>query len=216
MAEAAMLTQPPSTPTCRKDKDCPKNHVVHTANRQTGEAFPLTIHLEHHKNSGKHGPLDIKVVQQLSEVWELMEQAAAWLAPTSRCFFFPFSSQELYGRDSHTEHYFSITSTAILSGCGLSCCYQDIRHLYGTLFSMYLGQATLTAEDVGIDHMRQAASSLMGTSTLAWDRTYDASARQRAHRRVVAHYPAFREFVRADMARQQVTAPRNPITGRVG
>lgn len=203
-------------PWCSKGTACPKNHIKHTQHRETGERF-TTFHLEHHKTTGKLGARQYPLTKETVEVCELLEGASAFLSPSSRGFFFPLGQKKLReGIDKFGEEYFSLHLSSILSCQGQYVNATDIRKKFSTLFSDYLGQAQLSIEDVGAAVLRDATAALTGSSTIAWDRSYDIRAKERAYVRVLHHYPAFRAFVREDYDRMLAIVPRNPITGSIG
>jgi len=201
---------PTSFSTCRCT-NCPKNHLRHTTNTSSNEDQAV-IHLEHHKNSGRQGPVEYVVAPGMVKVWAMIEGAAAYLGPNARGLFFPPTGYKTKGQELYSEDYMSSRVSKQLSKCGRKCGANDARHLFGTMFSLYLGQATFTTEDLSSAYLRDAAAVMTGSSSVAWNRTYDANARVRGYRRVLHHYPSFKEFVVADFERVQATVGRNPIT----
>ena len=146
------------------------------------------------------------------KVWAMIEGAAAYLGPNSRTIFFPLLGYQSRGQEVYSEDYMSSVVSKQLSKCGSKCGANDARHLFGTMFSLYLGQATFTTEDLSSAYLRDAAAVMTGSSSVAWNRTYDANARVNGYRRVLHHYPSFKEFVVSDFQRVQATVGRNPIT----
>lgn len=193
---------------------CPKNHIQHTTNTATNME-EAKIHLHHHKNSGRHGAVEYEVAPDMVKVWAMMEAAAAVLGRHARGFFFSSINYKRKSRDQYGEDYFSNIISKQLSKCGKWVCANQVRHLFSTMFSAYLGQATFHQADLSIAYLRDAAAVMTGSSSNTWNTTYDANARVQGYRRVLHHYSAFKEWVKADFARQQATLPRNPITGQV-
>jgi hypothetical protein len=149
------------------------------------------------------------------DVWALMEGAAATLGPHARGFFFPLGDYKNFGKDIYQEAYMSTIISAQLSKCGLRVGANDVRHLFSTMFSLYLGHAVFSVEDLSISYLRDAAAVMTGSSPVTWNTTYDANARVNGYKRVVHHYPAFKEFVKGHYDTMQATLPRNPITGEL-
>lgn len=201
------------SPGCRKTT-CAKNHVKHSTNTTTG-VDEAKIHLEHHKNSGRQGPVDYEVASDMVQVWALLEAAAAFQGPTARSMFFPVLEYKNFGKDLYADSYMSMIITKQLSKCGFKVGANDVRHLFSTMFSLYLGQATFSVDDLSVAYLREAAAVMTGSSSKTWNTTYDANARVNGYKRVVKHYPTFKLFVNADFARVQATVDRNPITGEL-
>lgn len=210
------VAPPPLAPlalVCRK-KDCAKNHIKHTTNTST-HVDEAKIHLEHHKNSSRQGAVEYEVAPSMVKVWALLESAADFLGPTARGIFFPVLEYKSYGKDLYKDSYMSIIISNQLSKCGYKVGANDVRHLFSTMFSLYLNQATFSPDDLSVTFLREAAAVMTGSSSRAWNNTYDANARVNGYKRVVHHYPAFKQFVLADFARQEATVERNPITGEL-
>lgn len=196
---------------CRDPIACTKNHIKHSTNTETN-LDEAKIHLEHHKNRSRQGVLVLDVAHCMVEVWALLESAAAFLDPDRKGIFFPLGSSS----ESYSESYMSIIISNQLSKCGFKVCNNDCRHMFGTMFSKYLGNATFITEDLSIQYLRDTAAVMTGSSTDAWNHTYDANARVNGFKRVLSHYPTFKDFVKQDYARLVATVSRNPITGQLG
>lgn len=200
---------------CRSPKDCPKNHVQHSHDTLSGENQTV-LHLEHWKNGSRLGPVDLPVAPEMVEVWELVEGASAFLGEGARGVWFPPTNYSLYGTDVYGDAYFSHVIGKALSGEGPWVAFLDVRSLWITAFSDYVARAELTPQDVTAAMLKEAAASLCGNSTKTWLRSYDVRAHRRGYQRVMAHYPAFKQFVKEQHAHAQATLPRNPITGQLG
>lgn len=196
---------------CRSPTACPKNHIKHTTNRET-QSDEAKIHLEHHKNRSRQGVLVLDVANSMVQVWALLESASAHLDPERKGIFFPLASKS----DCYSESYMSIIISNQLSNCGHRVCNNDCRHLFATMFTKYLGNATFTNEDLSIQYLRDTAAVMTGSSPDSWNKTYDANARVNGFKRVLSHYPTFKEFVKKDFDVVAATVSRNPITGQVG
>ena len=169
------------------------------------------LHLEHHKNAGRQGHIELDVAQPMVRVWALMESAAAFLDPCSRGIILPVTGSS----PCYSDSYMSIIISDQLSKCGFKVGANDVRHLFSTMFSLYLGQAVFTVEDLSISYLRDAAAVMTGSSPITWNRTYDANARVNGYKRVLHHYPAFKDFVKKHFDRELAIVPRNPITGQL-
>jgi hypothetical protein len=145
------------------------------------------------------------------QVWALLESASAHLDPEKKGIFFPSSSTS----GCYSESYMSIIISDQLSRCGFKVCNNDCRHLFGTMFSKYLGSAAFTTDDLSIQYLRDTAAVMTGSSPNAWNKTYDANAKVNGFKRVLSHYPTFKEFVKEDFGVQEATLDRNPITGQI-
>lgn len=196
---------------CREPIVCSKNHIQHTTNTEA-HVDEAKIHLQHHKNRSRQGVLVLDVADCMVEVWALLESASAYLDPDRKGIFFPLASNS----DCYSESYMSIIISNQLSNCGFRVCNNDCRHLFGTMFSKYLGNAAFTTEDLSIQYLRDTAAVMTGSSPDSWNKTYDANARVNGFKRVLSHYPSFKEFVKKDFELQVATVGRNPITGHLG
>lgn len=196
---------------CRNKKACPKNHIIHSTNTTTN-VNEAKLHLEHHKNAGRQGPVELDVAEPMVKVWALLESAAAFLDPISRGIFLPVSGSS----PCYSDSYMSTIISDQLFKCGFKVGANDVRHMFSTMFTLYLGQAVFTVEDLSINYLRDAAAVMTGSSPVTWNTTYDANARVNGYKRVLHHYPAFKEFVKRHFERMQATVPRNPITGQIG
>ena len=201
----------PTPLACSKQEACPKNHIIHSTNTTT-TLNEAKLHLEHHKNTGRQGPIELEVAQSMVKVWALMESASLFLDPNERGIVLPVSGSS----PCYSDSYMSTIISNQLSKCGFKVGANDVRHLFSTMFSLYLGQAVCTMEDLSISFLRDAAAAMTGSSPVSWNRTYDANARVNGYKRVLHHYPAFKEFVQQHLAREQATVPRNPISGQLG
>lgn len=200
---------------CRDPQKCPKNHLQHRHDTLTGENQTV-LHLEHWKNGSRLGPVDLPVAPAMVEVWELIEGASAFMGQGARGIWFPTTNYDLYGQDVYGDAYFSQIITNALAVTGQRLAFVDVRSMWITAFSDYVGSAELGPQDVTAAMLREAAASLCGNSTNTWLKSYDVKAHRRGYQRVVGHYPAFKEFVKGQHAHAAATVARNPITGELG
>lgn len=197
-------------------RECPKNHIVYITDTRTN-TNSTSIHLEHHKNSSKQGPLDYKVADCMVEVWELMEGASEFLGHDARALVFPFDAFKRTGTDVYGDDYFSTILADTMSVSGqFRVNMLDIRSLFSTMWGLYIEQSTYSVDGITLDCLREAAAAMTGSSSVAWDRHYDRSTQAKGQAWVLAHYPAFKVFVKEHFDNQVATVPRDPITGRVG
>lgn len=144
----------------------------------------------------------------------MMEKAASVLGEGARALVFSQEGYASKGTDVYEADHFSLLMKAWLSSPGVYVVnFVQVRGLWITCWSDYIDQAELTPEDGAAQLLKDAASVLVGNSTVAWERNYDARARSRAFDRIHFHYPKFIVFVREQHARAQAIVPRNPITG---
>jgi hypothetical protein len=200
---------------CRDPQNCPKNHLKHSHDTLTGENQTV-LHLEHWKNGSRLGPVDLPVAPEMVEVWELIEGASAFMGQDARGIWFPPNNYALYGQDGYEDAYFSQIISKALSVTGEKVAFVDVRSLWITAFSDYVGRAELSPQDVTAAMLKEAAASLCGNSTKTWLRSYDVRAHRRGYQRVMGHYPAFKQFVKEQHAHAAATVARNPITGELG
>ena len=188
---------------CRKE-DCPKNHIEHFE-VVDGETITkgAKLHLVHHKNEKRDGTLVLSVTPGLVDTLEMMEKASKFLAPNCPTLLF------LTGlKTPFTDSYFSTVCTGALSWDGHKCTATDMRHEFSTLWRDFedsqLGSSSQQQQ------LEVAAATHMGNRPASWDVAYDDKADSRAMERMLAKYPAFVAWVKAQHASKRQHRARDP------
>lgn len=190
--------------------DCPKNHFVHydvvveNEDGITSTSKGAKLHLEHHKNDRKHGPVIIPLPAIMVEVVTLLEQASQHLAPDCPTLFHNQSGQPYSGP------HISIAAKDVLTIGTTKCTATDMRHEFSTNWRDFMDSASGQVVDMLTRHVEDAAAFMMGNSSASWDATYDDNVRSRAKERVLMLYPKFQEFVMAEAGKRKQIRPRNP------
>lgn len=106
------------------------------------------------------------------------------------------------------DTYFSNHCTKVLSIGGHHCTATDMRHAFSTAWRDFL----LVRGGGQVDQeLEAAAAALMGNKPASWDACYDDKARARPWTKMMALYPAFRAWVKAEHASKRQEQARDPL-----